>query len=119
MDGHAQAQERTANPALTWLRQICIAIESDDRLDEILTATDIVELSHGHSLEIPGLAADATEQKTLLRVGAIMAKIFKESAVIDGDGFTIEKTTEKQYDEDTRHEFELKKYKISKVDACD
>ena len=118
MDGHAQAQERTANPALSWLRQVCIAAEFDSRLDEDLTATDIIEICHGHSIEIPGLAADATEKKTQLRVGTIIGKIFKEGDVVEGDGFTIEKTTETQYDEDTRHEFELKKYKIRREAAC-
>jgi Toprim-like len=119
MDGHEKAQERTANPALSWLRQVCIAAESDSRLDEDLTATDIIEICHGHSIEIPGLPADATEKKTQLRVGTIMGKIFKEADVVDGDGFILVKTTETQYDEDKRHEFELKKYQIRKEAACD
>jgi hypothetical protein len=115
MDGHTQAQERSSNPALSWLRQVCIAAESDSRLDENLTATDIVEISHSHSLEIPGLPTDATEQRTLMRVGTIMAKIFKQDDVANEDGFTIEKATETQYDETSRHEFELKRYTIRKA----
>lgn len=34
MDGHEVAQERAANPALNWLRQVCLAAETDARLEE-------------------------------------------------------------------------------------
>ena len=59
MDGHEVAQERAANPALNWLRQFCLAAETDTRLDEPLTASGIAEMCFAHSLEIPGVSNDA------------------------------------------------------------
>jgi hypothetical protein len=53
LDGHEVAQERASNPARDWLRQVCLAAEEDARLDESLTASDILEICQGHSLDIP------------------------------------------------------------------
>ena len=91
MDGHEAAQERAANPALNWLRQVCLAAEAEARLDELLTASDIAEICVAYSLEIPGVASDALDSKVLLRIGQIMGKAFKNSQIVDCDGFEIVK----------------------------
>ena len=114
MDGHEVAQERAANPALNWLRHVCLAAEADARLEESLTASDIVEISQGHSLDIPGLASDAVESKAKLRVGIIMGKVFKERDFVEYEGFQIRRTKITQYSED-RHWEEYKKYTISQT----
>ena len=97
MDGHEVAQERGANPALNWLRQVCLAAETDARLEESLTASDIVEICQGGSLDIPGLASDAVESKAKMRVGTIMGKIFKERDFVEYEGFQIQRTEVAQY----------------------
>jgi hypothetical protein len=75
--------ERVSNPALNWLRQVCLASETDARLDEELTASGILEICQGHSLDIPGVANDAQDEKAaLLRIGCIMKKTFKEKESI-------------------------------------
>ena len=92
LDGHEAAQERASNPDLNWLRQVCLAAEEDARLDEELTASGILEICQGHSLDIPGVANDAPdEQAALLRIGGIMKKTF-ENESIEVDGFEIHKT---------------------------
>jgi hypothetical protein len=53
LDGHEFAQERASIPARDWLRQVGLAAEKDARLDESLTASDILEICQGHSLDIP------------------------------------------------------------------
>ena len=114
MDGHEDAQERVANPALNWLRQVCLAAEADARLEERLTASDIVEICHVHSLDIPGLATDAADEKALMRVGCIMAKAFTERDAIECDGFQIHRTEATQYSEERRREVPFKTYAIKR-----
>ena len=77
LEGHKQAQERVANPALNWLRQTAIALEADARLNELLSASELFEVCRGHGIPIPGVADDATEQKVILRIGCLMAKLFR------------------------------------------
>jgi hypothetical protein len=113
MDGHEVAQERAANPALNWLRQVCIAAETDARLEESLTASDIVEICQGHSLDIPGLASDAMEAKAKMRVGSIMGKIFGERDSVDYEGFRIQRSKVTQYSEERQREEGVKRYAIA------
>ena len=117
MDGHEDAQERAANPALNWLRQVCLAVEADARLDESLTASEIVEVCHSHGLTIPGVPSDAPESKAMMRVGCIMGKVFKERDSIECDGFQIQRTESTQYSEERRRDVTLKKYAIGRFCA--
>jgi hypothetical protein len=115
MEGHEVAQERAANPALNWLREVCLAAEADTRLGESLTASEIVEICQDHSLDIPGLASDALEEKAKMRVGAIMGKVFKQRDSIDCDGFQIRRTEATQHSEERRREITMRTYAISQV----
>jgi hypothetical protein len=112
MDGHEAAQERAANPALNWLRQVCLAAETDARLDEPLTASDIAETCVAHTLEIPGVSSDAPESKALLRIGQIMGKAFKSRQIVECDGFEILRTETTQHSEERRRDVTLRKYTI-------
>ena len=88
LDGHQAAQERASNPDLNWLRQVCLAAEEDARLDEELTASGILEICKGHSLDIPGLANDAPDEKAaLLRIGSHHEKDLQGERVHRGRWF--------------------------------
>ena len=113
LDGHEQAQERVSNPALHWLRQLCLTAQEDARLDEALTASDIVEISNSHSLDIPGLGDDAPDSKALLRIGCIMGKLFRQSNDISLEGFQLQRTDSTYYYEAQRKEIHGKKYTIT------
>jgi hypothetical protein len=115
MDGHEAAQERAANPALNWLRQICLTAESDGRLDEELTASDIVRLSLTHGIELPGMPSAAEESSLPMRVGQIMGGTFKDRDRIEIDAaFEIKRTKFTQYNEARRRDVPLWKYRITR-----
>jgi hypothetical protein len=78
MDDHEMAQERVCNPGLTWLRQIAVALEHEDKLGEAWLATDLVETSNLHGVDIPGLR-EPNEDHAKRQVGILMARIFKGS----------------------------------------
>jgi len=50
-----------------------------------------MEICHGHSLDIPGLAKNARDEKALLRIRCIMKKSFKEHESMELDGFEIKR----------------------------
>jgi hypothetical protein len=115
LEGHKQAQERVANPALNWLRQTAIALEADARLNELLSASELFEVCRGHGIPIPGVADDASEQKVILRIGCLMAKLFGENAKLEAEGFQIERSEVPFYSEQHRTEYKLKKYAFRRL----
>ena len=114
MDGHEVAQERAANPALNWLRQVCLTAETEARLDEPLTASGIAEMCLAHSLEIPGVSNDAPESRAVLRIGQLMGKVFRNRQAIECDAFEILKSEDTRYSEERRREETVKKYVIQR-----
>lgn len=113
MEGHRQAQERVSNPALTWLRKVAIAIESDHRLDEEIMASDLAELCESHSIEIPGLRDLSDETGRSKRVGVLMRKAFGEINQVKIDRFTINRTEKNHYYQSTQENKMLKAYNFS------
>ena len=115
MDGHEAAQERAANPALNWLWNVCLAVEADARLEEELTASDLLDVCHTHAIELPGMAHEEPESRLLMRVGQIIGKAFKEREQIEIDAFEVRKTEMTRYNEERRRDVTLKRYQIARL----
>lgn len=106
MDGHAQAQERTSNPATTLLRKLAISLEEAGKLDVELCASDIYEHCEEQALEIPGLT-QANPEAGRKRIGVILGKIFQSTdgeVKLSLDGFWVERKIRRKYDAN-RQEF--------------
>jgi hypothetical protein len=87
MEGHEAAQERVSNPALCWLRSVALAVEADNRLGLPLIASELVEVSELHGLEIPGKPTD--EDRAKRQVGTLAKQLFRDGDTLDVDGFTV------------------------------
>ena len=87
MEGHTEAQERASNPALSWMRAVALAVEADNRLGLPLIASELVELSELHGLEIPGKPAG--EDRAKRQVGMLAKQLFRDGDTLDVDGFTV------------------------------
>jgi VirE N-terminal domain len=87
MDGHEAAQERTSNPALSWLRAVALAVSGENRLGVELTATELVEICDLHAVEIPGKPAD--EDRAKKQVGCLCKQLFRHGETVNVDGFQI------------------------------
>jgi hypothetical protein len=90
MEGHQAAQERTSNPALSWLRAVALAVAADNRLGVALIASEIVELCELHALEIPGRPAEEDQAKR--QVGSLCKQLFRDGDAVNVDGFTISRS---------------------------
>jgi hypothetical protein len=88
MEGHEGAQERVSNPGLTFVRKLCLALETDDSLETPLIASQLYEIAENAGIEIPGLRVP-DEDKAKRVIGSIMAKVFSKSDPLELDGFKV------------------------------
>lgn len=89
LDGHEAAQERTSNPALSWLRGVALAVAAENRLGLPLIASELVKLCELHALEIPGKPTD--EDHARQKVGSLCKQVFREGDRVSVDGFTVKR----------------------------
>ncbi len=96
MDDHAQAKERAASPQLTFLRTLAIAVREDRRLNQALSATQLVNLCIEREIAIPGLSDDKQTDADAgkKQLGTIMAKLLGQKSELTVEGFCVEKTEE-------------------------
>jgi hypothetical protein len=87
MDGHQAAQERTSNPALSWLRAVALAVAGEGRLGVALIASELVEVCELHAIEIPGKPAD--EDRAKRQVGSLCKQVFRDGDSVTVDGFNV------------------------------
>jgi hypothetical protein len=89
MDGHQQAQERVSNPALVWLRSLALAVDQTGDLNREFTATEIYSLCESADVAIPNLGAGADEDKGKRVIGTLMAKLFRDSNMLEVEGYQV------------------------------
>ena len=94
MDGHQAAQERTSNPALSFMRALALAVAADNRLGNSLTASELVEICDSHTIEIPGKPTD--EDRAKRQIGSLYKQVFRDGDSVGVDGFTVTRS-EKPY----------------------
>lgn len=116
MDGHLAAQERVANPALVWLRAICIGAERAGQLDKILSASAVLEISEEEGLTLPRARGLMDEAASLKFIGQTMARLFRkaEDNIIEIDGYFVERFVNEEYIEDRQEYRSVKRYQIRK-----
>src|SRR5258708_9382115 len=52
MENHLAAQERVSNPALNFVRLVCMAVMEDGRLGKKLTASDLTDIAETQHIEL-------------------------------------------------------------------
>jgi hypothetical protein len=95
MDGHEEAQERAANPALSWLRGVALAMERERKLGVAVIASEVAEICGLPDVDIPGLK-DTDENKAKQQVGTLMRRGFGGTTPAAVDGFEVVKGARSQ-----------------------
>jgi hypothetical protein len=113
--GHAQAQERTANPALSWLRAVGLLVLKSGRAGCELPAAELYELSADDQLSIPGMRQPDDQQGPQV-VGRVLAKCFRDGNCVKVDHLTIERTQRTEYDPINRKDVVRKCYRFTGED---
>jgi hypothetical protein len=115
LSGHEQAQERTANPALSWLRAVGLLVLNSGKAGRELPAAELYEMSADDQLAIPGMRQPDDQQGPQV-VGRVLAKCFREGNRVEVDHLTIERTERSEYDPGSRKEVIRKTYRFTGAD---
>ena len=91
LGGHRAAQTRMATPALTWLRDVALAVVRVGRMGQWLRTHEILDVAEAAGLDVPGATEDtnledeACRVKVLRAIGKRLGGCFRDDkATIDG-----------------------------------
>jgi hypothetical protein len=119
LTGHEQAQARTANPALSWLRAVGLLVLQSGKAGQDLRAAELYELSADDQLTIPGMREPDDQQGPQI-VGRALAKCFRDTDRIEVDHLVVERIAQTEYDPVNRKDVVRKSYRFTKagVETC-
>ena len=93
LDGHEKIQRRVASAGQSWARAIGNLLQTEGMLGTELSASQLAELASNAEdaagAKIPGVPAQATDAEKAIRVGIIMAPLFKTAPQAEIDVFRI------------------------------
>jgi hypothetical protein len=97
LEGHTEAILRVSDPALSWLRQVALAVEEQSRLSEALLAREIIDICQALGIEVPGFRGFIGSEQLLMHVGKILGRIFREESETKIDRYQIRKDSRKEH----------------------
>lgn len=106
LDGHREEQQRTANPALQWLRDLCHAVVGARAANRELSASELVSIADDAGIEFPG--NPASREEPVQRAGKILGRLFRDTdgKPIAVDGFAVSRRVSHTYENGMReHKF--------------
>jgi len=95
LEGHQRAQQRISDPALTFLRLVAMGVRAGQRMEQNLTAGDIVDVCEEEGIEIPGLRSGAPGDASR-KIGVLMRRAFSQGDTVAVDEFTVTRTVGQQ-----------------------
>lgn len=108
LEGHQDIQKQVSNPQLTWLREVCIQAERDEKLNFDLLAHNIAELCEHADITYPN-KRQYCDDGAFKYIGVIMGKIFNKQDSVIIDNYKITKTEKDIYNEN------IKRHKLARI----
>ncbi len=112
LEGHQIIQQSVSSPQLTWLREVCLQAERDDKLDFDLLAHNIAEICEFSDIEYPNKRKYQDAEAAFKYIGTIMGKMFSKQEVVVIDNYKVTKTEREIFNEKSRRHKLSKIYKI-------
>jgi hypothetical protein len=97
LEGHTEEVLRVSDPALSWLRQVAIAAEKENRLDEKLLATEIVDICQSRGIDFPNNVSMANLDQLARYAGRLLGRLFRETNEITIDRYKVTREFVKQF----------------------
>ena len=115
MNGHREQQQRISEPALSFVRILCLSLEKNSQLGEQLSAGRLAEHCIDEQIAIPGLAPDKQCDEEYARrvLGKIFKKFLGQNGEREAEGFIVNRQTVTDFSE-ADNEFEKKIYIFSR-----
>ncbi len=88
MDGHGDARERVSDPGKGFIRTMAALIETQGRLGQEWTASELYELAEENDIPIPGLR-NWNETSGRCRVGSVFSRVFNGAGQIELEDYRI------------------------------
>ena len=100
MDGHAEAQERVSNPALTWLRLVGVAVLQAGGEGRAWRASELCELADEAGIERP--PAGGREVRVEIIAGRLLKRCFGDRDAITVDDIVVTRSSATERDHEGR-----------------
>ena len=113
LDDHRDEQLRISSPDRTWLRQVALAIQKDNRLDDGLKPAEIADVCEAHGLDIPGCRPGIPTDQISMQTGKVLKRIFSEEPSIEVGGFQISREAHQEYNSTRRETIAVHYHKFS------
>jgi hypothetical protein len=78
LDGHVEEVLRVSDPALPWLRQVSIAVERENRLEEALLASEIVDICQARGIDFPNKILTIDPDQLAMYTGRLLSRVFRD-----------------------------------------
>jgi hypothetical protein len=102
LDDHHNEQLRISSPGLSFLREVALAVQTSGQCGEELSATEIAAICDAAAIDVQGCRPGAEPNQQSRRIGSLFGPLFKESEVIEVEGFVVKRVQEKAYDEERK-----------------
>ncbi|MCX6986258.1 MAG: hypothetical protein NT118_16150 [Lentisphaerae bacterium] len=106
LDGHREQQDRIANPAWQWLRELALAVIRDGKQCQLMETHNLADVAYRNNVELPGLgqgmaydsASESERKQVLLQIGRKLNTAFDSADEIEIDGITVKRSSEQHND---------------------
>jgi hypothetical protein len=90
LDGLKEEKLRVSNPALTFVRELGLALQRNDRLNQPLNAASLAATAELHTIKIPSLHQKGDLNAAARAIGITMGQLYKDGAnTIEVDGLRV------------------------------
>jgi hypothetical protein len=97
IEGHVEEVLRVSDPALSWLRLVAIAVHKEKRLEEGLSATEIIDICQARGVELPGVRVIVDQDQLARYGGRLLNRLFRDTEEIAVDRYKIRRDSRQQY----------------------
>lgn len=113
MEGHAAAQERVSNPAISWMRRLATTILATGGTGKDYLASELYELSEENGIDIPGLK-HPEESRGRQVVGRLLARCFQgaQGDILTIDSVHVTRTINSEHQVERREYVSVKRYRF-------
>lgn len=98
LDGHVEEVLRVSDPALSWLRQVAIAVKKENHFDEGLSASEIIDICQARGVELPGIHVMIDPEQLSKYAGRLLNRVFRDSENVEIDRYKVRRDTRDEYD---------------------
>jgi hypothetical protein len=78
---------------LSWLRLVAIAVSKAGRLDEALSASEILDICQARGIELPGVRHVIDPDQLTMFAGRLLNRIFSDETTVSVDRYKIKRDT--------------------------